>query len=357
MTDKNMTFGIVGCGRVTETRHLPALRSLESARVVALADINVDRLNHVADRFHINHRYTDYRRLLSNRSIDNVAVCVPVKFHVEVASAALAAGKHVFLEKPLALGLDESDLLIGRAKESSNKVMVGFNLRWHRLVRRARETIRQGTLGRIQMVRSILTSYHENVPEWRRHRTYGGGVIFEQAVHHFDLWRFLLQSEVEEVFATSRSGKWDDETATVTARMANGAPVCSVFSERTMARNEVEIYGERRCMRIDCYRFNGLEETSSFEHPGGIHSRLPNIKDTLKELPLALLKLRHGGGFVDSYRAEWRHFIDAIGRNSPVEPTLADGRSALQVALAVVESAGSGHPVKILQEPAKSRPA
>ena len=91
MTDKNMTFGIVGCGRVTETRHLPALRSLESARVVALADINVDRLNHVADRFHINHRYTDYRRLLSNRSIDNVAVCVPVKFHVEVASAALAA--------------------------------------------------------------------------------------------------------------------------------------------------------------------------------------------------------------------------------------------------------------------------
>lgn len=71
---------------------------------------------------------------------------------------------------------------------------------------------------------------------------------------------------------------------------------------------------ERRCMRIDCYRFNGLEETSSFEHPGGIHSRLPNIRDTLKDLPFALLKLRHGGGFVDSYRAEWRHFIDAIGR-------------------------------------------
>ncbi|MGH7824568.1 MAG: Gfo/Idh/MocA family protein [Candidatus Binatia bacterium] len=88
--------------------------------------------------------------------------------------------------------------------------MLGFNLRWHRLVRRARETIRRGTLGMIQMIRTVLTSYHENVPEWRRYRTQGGGVLFEQAVHHFDLWRYLLQSEVEEVFATSRSGKWDD---------------------------------------------------------------------------------------------------------------------------------------------------
>jgi predicted dehydrogenase len=78
--------------------------------------------------------------------------------------------------------------------------MVAFNLRWHRLVRQAREVIQRRTLGPLTLIRTALTSYHENVPEWRRRRELGGGALFELAVHHFDLWRFLLQSEVEEVF-------------------------------------------------------------------------------------------------------------------------------------------------------------
>jgi predicted dehydrogenase len=66
-------------------------------------------------------------------------------------------------------------------------------------------------------------------PNGGKRRESGGGVLFEQAVQHFDLWRYLLQSEIEEVFATSRSEKWADENATVTARMADGILGCSVF--------------------------------------------------------------------------------------------------------------------------------
>ena len=84
----------------------------------------------MANLFHVKDRYTRYQQLLDDGSIDAVAVCVPAQLHVEVALSALDAGKHVFVEKPLALRLDEGDSLVKRAGASSKKVMVGFNLRW-----------------------------------------------------------------------------------------------------------------------------------------------------------------------------------------------------------------------------------
>jgi myo-inositol 2-dehydrogenase / D-chiro-inositol 1-dehydrogenase len=344
-----LRLGLIGCGRVTETLHLPALQHLTDAKVVAVADISKDRATKVADLFHIKDRYTDYQRLLKDGSIDAVAVCVPAAFHVEVALSALEVGKHVFVEKPLALELAESDLLVEQAKKSSCKITVGFNLRWHRLVRQARETIQRGTLGRLELMRTALTSYHDNVPEWRKQRGMGGGVLFEQAVHHFDLWRYLLQSEVEEVFASSRSESWDDESATVTARMANGVLAASVFSERTMACDELEIYGATGRLRVDCYRFDGLEYVSSAQAPGGIRSRIRKMANTLWDLPHGISKVGQGGDFIVSYRDEWRHFIDCIQRDAQPECTLEDGRHALQVVLAVIESCSLGKPVRVAQ--------
>ncbi len=108
-------------------------------------------------------------------------------------------------------------------------------------------------------------------------------------------------------------------------------------SERTIARNELEIYGENRCMRVDCYRFDGLEHTSSLNHPGGVKDRVRSIGRTLKALPLGALGLRYGGDFVDSYRAEWRHFINAIRTNTPRidtgrwAPRAPSGASCLEV--------------------------
>jgi myo-inositol 2-dehydrogenase / D-chiro-inositol 1-dehydrogenase len=342
MTDnRNIRLGMVGCGRVTETRHLPALQRVMGVEVVALSDVDVDRLNQVANFFHVKDRYLDYQRLLNDRSIDAVAVCVPAQFHVKIGLTAMDAGKHVFIEKPLALNLDESDLLIRRARETSKKVMVGFNLRWHRLIREARMIIDQGGLGAHQMIRTVLSGYHEDVPQWRRRRVSGGGVVFEQAVHHFDLWRYLLRSEIEEVFAISRSAKWDDETATVMARLSNGVLASSVFSQVTKACNQVEIYGDVRSLH------DGIEHASSLGEPGGIKNRIEGMGRTLRALPSGLSAIRYGGDFVDSYRAEWRHFIDAIRNETPTESTLEDGRSALEAALAVVASISTGRAVKI----------
>lgn len=353
---RTVKVGLIGSGRVTATRHIPALQRLPNAEVIALADTDPVRLQHVADRFRIPHRYSDVRALLENQVVDVVGVCVPVLFHAEVASAAIEAGKHVFIEKPLTLTLTEADCLIERARRSSAKVMVGFNLRWHRLVRQARDVIQRGGLGSPTLMRTVLTSYHEDAPEWRKQRELGGGVLFEQAVHHFDLWRFLLQSEVEEVFATSHSGQWEDEAATVTARMANGVLVASVFSECTSESHEVEVYSRAGCLQVACYHFDGLEYSSQAGRPDDVQTRLRRIAHTLRELPRGLWGIRRGGDFVASYQAEWRHFIDAIRQDTRVECTLEDGRHALQVVLAALASASLGQPVTVARAPRQVTP-
>ena len=231
---KPLRVGVIGCGRVRALRHLPALTRLDDAEVVALADTDAARLKYVADQFHVPHRYPNVRMLLDKAMVDIIAVCVPVQLHAGVALAALDAGKHVFIEKPIAVTLDEADRIAGQARHVNRKVLVGFNFRWHRLIQQARSLIQNGAVGEVEAVRAVFASAHDAPAEWQMKRNTGGGALFDQAIHLFDLWRFLLDDEVEEVSAASRSWAWEDETVTVTARMANGALGTAVCSERTV---------------------------------------------------------------------------------------------------------------------------
>lgn len=352
MTNRSaaIKLGLIGAGRVAGTRHLPALASIPDVEVIAVADQNPEHLKGVANRFKIKYRYLDFIELLENPAIEAVAVCVPAEFHLEVALAALDAGKHLFIEKPLALSAGECDRLIERARQSPSKVMVGFNMRWHRLVRQAREIIEQQKLGQLELMRTAFTGpmrYRKNVPEWRKRRELGGGALVEMAVHQFDMWRFLLQSEVEEISVMSRSDQWDDNTATMTARMANGLLVSSLVSQGTGDSNEVEVYGQAGRLKLSCYRLYGLEIISASGHQKNSRIPLRRMAQMLKELPQAVSVAHQGGPYLAAFRAEWRHFIDCIKDDTPVGSTLEDGRRAMQVVLAALASASLGQPVKV----------
>ncbi|HYO47538.1 MAG TPA: Gfo/Idh/MocA family oxidoreductase [Gemmatimonadota bacterium] len=342
-----LRLGFIGCGVITRHGHLRALRAVPEVEVVAVADVDSERLQRVADGFGIPRRYPDAAHLLADPAIEAVAVCVPAIAHVEVACAALQAQKHVFLEKPIALSLADSDRLIDAATHAPVIVQMGFNLRWHRLVREARSLLRDGTLGRIIAIRSAFTSdarVHADTPEWRRARASGGGEFFETAIHHFDLWRFLLDTEIQEVFARSHSNDWDDETAMVTAQLANGALASGVFSIATSGSSEVEIYGEKGRLVLSLLRFDGLEFASAAVPSWSVRSRLRKFSQTLAALPPATLRARKGGDLIDSYRLEWQHFVDCVRRNVPPACTLEDGRCALRAVLAAIESATRGRP-------------
>ncbi len=353
---KPLRVGVIGCGRVTAQRHLPALTRLPGAEVVALADADGTRLTSVADQFRVSHRYPDVRSLLRKSDVDVIAVCVPVQSHTEVALAALDAGKHVFVEKPLASSLDEADCILDHGKKNSRKVLMGFNFRWHRLIRQARELLRQGAVGQVEVIRTVFASAHMTPSEWQKRRSSGGGAIFDQAIHLFDLWRFLLDSEVEEVFAASRSGPWDDETVAVTARLTNGVLATATCSERTGENNELEIYGRGGRLLVSCYRFDGLSYSPLGSIPGNGKSRLEALTRTLKELPGSLAQLRYGGDVLASYREEWRHFLNAIRDDSPLECTVNDGRRALEVVFAAMASTSTGQPVVVAEGPRQVTP-
>jgi predicted dehydrogenase len=161
----------------------------------------------------------------------------------------------------------------------------------------------------------------------------------------------MLQSEVEEVFVTSRSDLWDDDSAVVVARMSNGVIVSSAFAQHTSDSNELEIHGKTGQLRVSCYRFDGLDVLPASRHAGDIGIRFRQVARVLRELPKVASVIRRGGDYVASYSAEWRHFIDTIRHGTPVECTLEDGSRALQVVLAAIASASTGQPVKVSQAP------
>jgi myo-inositol 2-dehydrogenase / D-chiro-inositol 1-dehydrogenase len=340
-------IGIVGSGRATSTLHMPALRFVPGAQVVALADPDQEALHQASRQFKVKSCVSDYRALLEDQTIEAIAICVPAQFHVEIALAALDAGKHLFIEKPLALTIEDCDQLIERAAGVPLQVMLGFNTRFHRLARQGRAMFQQGAVGQLEVVRSVLTSCHKDLPEWRKRRNSGGGVLLEMAMHHFDLWRYVLNEEVEEISAHSRSGTWEDESTTVTARLSSGALASAAFAECTSQNNSMELYGREGSLSMSFYRFDGLETATTSDIPGNIPARIRGLRKFAEELPRAFATNRQGGEWFQTYIEEWRHFVGSIRTGLPVECGLEDGRRALAVALAAMESAATGKAMTI----------
>jgi predicted dehydrogenase len=344
------SVGVVGCGSVATVAHLPALRAL-GVPVAAVADTDAERAARAARSHGVERRYATSGELLADPAVDVVAVCVPPEHHVEVALAALAAGKHVLLEKPVALDLDDAQRLVSAASGSGCVVRVGFNSRFHRRVRAARELVRSGALGKLEIVRTAMS----NPPAaadggWRDARGLGGGALADLASHHFDLWRFFA-GEVEEVSAMTVSGAGDEVAAAAAGTTAAGVLLSSTFSQRTVAAHEVELLGTEGRLALSLYRFAPLEVEPVGASPGGVGNRVRAATAVLRTLPGALARARLGGDFRESYRLEWEHFLRAVGGEGSEEGTLEDGVRALELLLAAAESARTGRALRPSEAP------
>jgi predicted dehydrogenase len=350
-----LAIGVIGCGRVAAERHLPALARLPEVRVAALSDLDRDRLRAVAAQYGVVGYHPDYGALLADPAVEAVAVCVPAAAHAEVVCAALAAGKHVLVEKPLALTLADCDRMIAAAAAARRTIMVGFNLRLHRLVQAARAAVRTGALGRVHLVRTTLSSTETPADGgWRRRRPEGGGTLLEKAIHHVDLWHFLLDDAVDEVTALTRSEQADDEVTALTARLRAGTLAATVVVDDTAPSHVVEIFGDRGRLHVDLYRFDGLAQWPRAVLPGDLGARARQLAGAIRALPRALRARRRGGDYGATYEAQWRQFVAAIRHGAPVSATLADGRRALAVVLAAAH--GANRTVRVTEAPGTVTP-
>jgi predicted dehydrogenase len=239
----------------------------------------------------------------------------------------------------MALSMDQADRLVAVAKLRQQKVLVGFNLRWHRLVQECRQMMDSKAIGPLIAMRTTFTNallQTKASPAWRKDRACGGGVIYDLAVHHFDLWRFLLSSEVQELSVLCQSDEWHDEAAVISARMTNGILVSSVFAHGTTDDHQLELYGSQGKLRISLYRHDGLEHSLHGEN--GMTKIFQRLAGTTRRLPAAIAALRNGGEISGSYDAQWRHFYDCVRADGRIDCTVEDGRRAVELSVAAIES-------------------
>jgi myo-inositol 2-dehydrogenase / D-chiro-inositol 1-dehydrogenase len=192
-----------------------------------------------------------------------------------------------------------------------------------------------------------MTTNHTILSEWRKTRGLGGGVIFDLAIHHFDLLCYLFNAEVEEVYAKSISADIQDEAAVVTLKMSNGILSSSVFSFNSRNSNEIELYGRSGSLKISFYYIDGLETGSGSFLPGRLMSIISTPFQKVRRMANNAAALNYGGIFKESYFREWYSFINSVIHNKDIECNPKDGRRALIIALSAVESASTGKPIKL----------
>jgi myo-inositol 2-dehydrogenase/D-chiro-inositol 1-dehydrogenase len=248
--------------------------------------------------------------------------------------------------------------LVELAKQAAGqRAIVGFNLRSHRLVRRARAMIRSGELGDIELVHTLWTADWTGTtrPDWHASRAQGGGALLEIGTHQADLWRWLLESEVEAVHADTRSSAFDDQSATLQVRMAGGVLVTGAVSQRSVSHNVIEVFGSRGSLSFSCYHGDSLS-VSAVGAPGtGPSRRIRPLLAKAAQLPGAFQAARGGGDFRMSYVREWESVVEAVTGGGAPRATLHDGRQAAAVLQAALQSAKEGRAVAPVPSPVPSR--
>ena len=186
---KKVRIGVIGVGSIG-TVHTKAYAKVPDAEVVAMCDILPDRLKAKAAEFGIAKTYTDYKKLLADKQIDAVSVCVPNNMHAPIAIAALNAGKHVMLEKPMTLNPDLARDIIAARDKSGKQLQMGMVWRQKDEAQLVKQMISEGKLGKIYQIRVKLIR-RRGIPGlggWFTTKACsGGGGLIDIAVHFLDL--------------------------------------------------------------------------------------------------------------------------------------------------------------------------
>jgi predicted dehydrogenase len=340
MQDK-ISIGLIGYGRAAQILHLPALRRIDDARILMVSDLQAENIRQAKRDLPETTTSVNYLDVLNNPDIDVVAIFTPALLHAEIGQQAFEQGKHLLIEKPLALTVEDCDQLLAAEKASHSIATVGFNLRFHRQVTKMKSIVRSGQIGSIEAVRSVWTGNmrrSESLPNWRKEGKTGGSVVFEVASHHFDLWKYILGENLLEIKASSIKQGDVDRSASISAVTKSGIPITGLFSDWTADNNELEIYGDKGAIKLSLHRIDGLKQYDLTDYAGGLSTRMKEAKDVLSDIINYPKSLRLGGDFRATYFYEWKALISKIRGLESNSPALADGKDAVKTALATLES-------------------
>ena len=323
---------VVGCGSIG-SRHARNLRALGVERI-ALCDLDRARAERLAAEVGGAVAGADLGALLASERPQGVLVCTPPTSHLAVAGRALGAGAHVFCEKPLAATLDGTEELLALARTRGRFLMMGMCYRFHPGLRRFRELLADGAIGRLLTGQLWAGQY---LPDWHpwadyrqeysARRAQGGGVLLD-SIHSFDVlrWAFGEPAEVTGMLGTVSDLEIDTEdVATALVRLTGGAIV----------QVHVDYLQRHASSRIEAI---GSEGTLVWERSGVRWRRAGDAAWT--DEPCA-------ADPNTMYVEELRAFLDAIATGQPPALDGDEGRATLALALAVRQSAETGRRVRL----------
>lgn len=332
---------VFGCGAIAERRHIPEYAANEHVELVAFADPIVERAEKMAETYD-GKAYSSYEDLLANETVDAVSVCTPNYLHAPMAIAAANAGKHVLVEKPMAVSTEEGEQMIEAAKKNGVYLMVGHNQRLMPPHVKAKEILESGKLGKVLNFR---TSFGHPGPEgWSvdgaeswffRKEEAIMGAMGDLGVHKSDFIRYLLNDEVSEVagFISTlhKEGTKVDDNATCLLRMKSGAigTLVASWTQYRAGDNSTVLWCE-----------NGVMKIGTVEGDEVIVELTNGTVETYKVGAMATNEKQVPSGVIDA-------FVESIVTQTPPSISGEEGLRSLQVILAAFESEKTGQIVKL----------
>lgn len=339
MREKKLRIGIIGAGRIGRVHAESLAFRIPEAAPSAIADINGDAAQEVAERCGIPRVATDSREILNDPAIDAVLICSPTETHANLIVGAARAGKHVFCEKPIDHSLSNIDRALQEVKRSGVKLQVGFNRRFDANFVRVHNAIMQGEIGTPHLMH--IVSRDPGPPPLSYIKT-SGGIFLDMTIHDFDMARFLVGDEVDSIYATGgvrvdpEIGKAGDlDTAVIVLQFKNGV-IGTIDNSRKAAYGydqRVEILGSKGAIATEnCYPNQAILSTAAAIQ---------------RDLPLNFFMER----YTESFITELRAFVQAVVLDQPVPVNGIDGRVAVVMALAARKSYDERRPVQLEDVP------
>ena len=327
--------GIIGAGRIGRIHAETLAFRIPEARIVSIADVNRQAAETLADRCRIAEVALSSEEILGDPRINAVLICSSTDTHAGLIAAAARSGKHIFCEKPIARNLAEIDCALHAVEKAGVKLQIGFNRRFDANFARVRRAVAEGEIGRPSLMH--ITSRDPGPPPLAYVRV-SGGIFVDMTIHDFDMARFVIGDEVEEVFTAGGvhvdpeiGSAGDLDTALIVLRFRNGV-IGTIDNSRHAAYGydqRVEILGSRGKIETDnCYPNT---------------AQLSTDKAVCRDLPLNFFMERYR----ESFAAELQAFVSAVREDTATPVTGLDGRIPIQMALAARKSYDEHRPVRL----------
>ena len=251
-----LKWGIIGCGGIADRRTLPGMMLTSNAEPYAVMDANPEAAERCREKYGAKHAFTDYRDLLALDEVEVVYIASPVFCHKEQAIAAARAKKHVFLEKPIGLTLDETREIIAVCEAEGVKLGIGFMMRYHAYHQAMKQVIAEGRIGEVVSMRAQFTCWYPEIAgSWRQDKKLGGGgALADMGIHCIDLLQYISGLEAVECtgYAQTQTFSYNvDDSSAIVMKMSNGAlaMVDSNFNiPDAAAKCPLEFYGTKGSM-------------------------------------------------------------------------------------------------------------